>query len=240
MKPEVAAAVLNELRDIRYSVYKDAESFDEGVAKLEYVGQTLSGKLGVGLSSYEDEILGLAGQAVSSQDAKRLRELFRKVKDARNDSVHSGAFIRHHSLSLVALALLLEEAITNYAQVASDLMVRNPITAELWHNLAMVRREMLTHSFSYVPVFVEAKWKLISDLNVIKCLNQESIGKRKGLLGKTLETLISNHDLALEDAPTACDQALISDLKQKITHLPILVVDQDQHLLGILSAFDLL
>lgn len=240
MKPEVAAAVLNELRDIRYSVYKDAESFDEGVANLEYVGQILAGKLGVGLSAYEDEILGLAGQAASSPDAKRLRELFRKVKDARNDSVHSGAFIRHHSLSLVSLVLLLEEAITNNSQIASDLMVGNPMTAELWHNLAMVRREMLTHSFSYLPVFVEAKWKLISDLNVIKCLNQESAGKRKGLLGTTLETLISNHDLALEDAPTASDRALISDLKQKITYLPILVVDQDQHLLGILSAFDLL
>jgi len=133
MKPEVAAALLNKLRDIRYAVYKDAESFDEGVANLEYVGQILSGKLGVGLSAYEDEILGLAGQAASSQDAKRLKELFRKVKDARNDSVHSGAFIRHHSLSLVSLVLLLEEAITNNSQIASDLMVRNPITAQLCH-----------------------------------------------------------------------------------------------------------
>ena len=240
MKPEVAAALLNKLRDIRYAVYKDGESFDEGVANLEYVGQILSGKLGVGLSAYEDEILGLAGQAASSQDAKRLRELFRKVKDARNDSVHSGAFIRHHSLSLVSLVLLLEEAITNNSQIASDLMVTNPMTAELWHNLAMVRREMLTHSFSYVPLFDGTNWKLISDLNVIKCLNQESIGKRKGLLGTTLEALISNHDLALEDAPTANDQALISDLKQKITHLPILIVDKQKHLLGVISAFDLL
>lgn len=240
MKPEVAAALLNKLRDIRYAVYKDAESFDEGVANLEYVGQILSGKLGVGLSAYEDEILGLAGQAASSPDAKRLKELFRKVKDARNDSVHSGAFIRHHSLSLVALALLLEEAITNYAQVASDLMVRNHITAELWHNLAMVRREMLTHSFSYVPLFDGTNWKLISDLSVIKCLNQGSAGKRKGLLGTTLDELISNDHLALEDAPTVNDQALISDLKETITHLPILIVDQDQYLLGILSAFDLL
>lgn len=240
MKPEIAAAILNELRDIRYSVYKDAESFDEGVAKLEYVGQILSGKLGVGLSSYEDEILGLAAQAPSSPDAKRLRELFRKVKDARNDSVHSGAFIRHHSLSLVSLSLLLEEAITNDSKIASDLMVSNPITAELWHNLAMVRRNMLTHSFSYLPVLVEAKWKLISDLNVIKCLNQESVGKRKGLLGKTIEELVRNGDLALEEAPTASDQASISDLKQNITHLPILIVDQQDHLLGIISAFDLL
>ena len=240
MKPEIAAAVLNELRDIRYSVYKDAESFDEGVAKLEYLGQILSGRLGVGLTAYEDEILGLAAQAPSSPDAKRLRELFRKVKEARNDSVHSGAFIRHHSLSLVSLSLLLEEAITNYSQIASDLMVSNPMTVELWHNLATVRRNMLTHSFSYVPVLVGTNWKLISDLNVIKCLNQESNGKRKGLLGKTLEVVISNGNLALEDAPTASDQALISDLKRRITHLPILIVDQQDHLMGIISAFDLL
>jgi hypothetical protein len=240
MKPEIAAAILNELRDIRYSVYKDAESFDQGAAKLEYVGQILSGRLGVGLSAYEDEILTLAAQAPSSPDAKRLRELFRKLKDARNDSVHSGAFIRHHSLSLVSLSLLLEEAITNDSKIASDLMVSNPITAELWHNLAMVRRNMLTHSFSYVPLLVGGNWKLISDLNVIKCLNQESVGKRRGLLGKTIEVLVKNGDLALEDAPAASDQALISDLKLKMTHLPILIVDQQDHLLGIISAFDLL
>jgi hypothetical protein len=240
MKPEIAAAVLNELRDIRYSVYKDAESFDQGAAKLEYVGQILSGRLGVGLSAYEDEILTLAAQAPSSPDAKRLRELFRKVKEARNDSVHSGAFIRHHSLSLVSLSLLLEEAITNYSQIASDLMINNPLRAELWHNLAIVRREMLTHSFSYLPLLVGVNWKLISDLNVIKCLNQESAGKRRGLLGKTIEVLVNNGDLALEDAPTASDHALISDLKLKMTHMPILIVDQQDHLLGIISAFDLL
>jgi len=75
---------------------------------------------------------------------------------------------------------------------------------------------------------------------VIKCLNQESSKKRKGLLGKTLEVVISNGNLALEDAPTASDQALISDLKRRITHLPILIVDQQGHLLGVISAFDLL
>jgi predicted transcriptional regulator len=154
--------------------------------------------------------------------------------------VHSGAFIRHHSLSLVSLSLLLEEAITNYSQIASDLMVSNPMTVELWHNLATVRRNMLTHSFSYVPVLVGTNWKLISDLNVIKCLNQESNGKRKGLLGRTLEVLVKNGELDLEDAPTESDRAMISDLKRRITHLPILIVDQQGHLLGIISAFDLL
>jgi len=104
----------------------------------------------------------------------------------------------------------------------------------------MVRRNMLTHSFSYLPMFDGVNWKLISDLNVIKCLNQESSGKRRGLLGKTIEVLVNNGDLALEDAPTASDQALISDLKLKMTHLPILIVDQQDHLLGIISAFDLL
>jgi predicted transcriptional regulator len=119
-------------------------------------------------------------------------------------------------------------------------MVSNPMTAELWHNLATVRRNMLTHSFSYVPVLVGTNWKLISDLNVIKCLNQESNGKRKGLLGRTLEVLVKNGELDLEDAPTESDRAMISDLKRRITHLPILIVDQQGHLLGIISAFDLL
>jgi hypothetical protein len=60
------------------------------------------------------------------------------------------------------------------------------------------------------------------------------------LLGKTIEELVRNGGLALGNAPTASDQASISDLKLKITHLPILIVDQQNHLLGIISAFDLL
>ena len=123
---------------------------------------------------------------------------------------------------------------------ASDLMVRNPVTAESWHNIAMIRRAMLAHSFSYIPFFDGAKWKLIPDLAVIKFLDSEPYSKRNDLLGKSLMDAIKDKKLTLADALTASDQATISDLKEKITHLPILIVDQKQHLLGILSAFDLL
>ena len=166
MNPEVASAILNMLRDARALAYRDAESFDQAATVLEHVGQLLSGNLGVGLGSYEGTIVGLAGQAPRT-DARHLRELFKTVKEARNDSVHSGAFIRHHVLSLVELILILEEAISVNGRVAGDLMVRNPVTAEPWHNVATVRRNMLTNSFSYLPIKAHGQWMLISDQSVV-------------------------------------------------------------------------
>jgi hypothetical protein len=239
MKPEVAAAVLNELRDIRYSVYKDAESFDEGVAKLEHIGQLLLGKVDIGFGKYQDEFFKLSTRAPAISSA-RIKELAYTVKETRNESVHSGAFIRHRVSSLVDFVLILEEAIAMNSRNASDLMVRNPVTAESWHNIAMIRRAMLAHSFSYIPFFDGAGWKLIADLAVIKFLDSEPNSKRDDLLGKSLTDATKDKKLTLLDAPTGSDQATISDLKEKITHLPILIVDQDQHLLEILSAFDLL
>jgi predicted transcriptional regulator len=239
MNPEVASAILNMLRDARALVYRDAESFDQAAAMLEHIGQLLSGEVGVGLGSYEGTILGLAGQAPRT-DSRHLRELFKTVKEARNDSVHSGAFIRHHVLSLVELILILEEAVSVNGRFAGDLMVRNPVTAELWHNVATVRRNMLTNSFSYLPIKADGKWMLVSDQSVVAYLRGASNAERNRRLGATVENAITSSSLPLEAAPKSSVDTPVEDVKASITQLPVLVVDSTQNLLGILTAFDLL
>ncbi len=238
MSPEVASAILSTLREARALVYRDAESFDQAAAMLEHIGQLLSGQVGVGLGSYEGVILGLAGQAPRT-NAGNLKELFKTVRETRNDSVHSGAFIRHHVLKLVELILILEEAILLNGRVAADVMVCSPVTAELWHNVAMVRRSMLTNSFSFLPVRISDQWKLISDQSLVAYL-RVSNAERNRRLGATVGSAIEDGSLCLEVAPITRADTPIEDVKTNITHLPVLVLDTAQNLLGILTAFDLL
>lgn len=239
LSPEVAAAILNMLRGARALVYRDAESFSEAASVLEHVGQMLAGEVRSGLGWYEREVLGLANNAPGTSE-RELSELFRTVREARNDSVHSGDFIRHHALRLVELLLVLEEALSVNARYASDLMVRNPITAELWHNIATVRRTMLTYSFSYIPVRVDGEWKLISDRSIMAYLHGIGKDEHKRRLGGTVETAIKSHELCLDEAPIASPDVPVQELKERINHLPILIVDSHGNLHGILRAFDLL
>ena len=241
MNSEVVHAILNMLRDARAMTYRDAESFDQAVAVLEHIGQLLAGEVRIGLGAYEGVILGLARQAPHS-DARYLRELFRTVRDARNDSVHTGDFIRHHVLRLMELFLILEEAVSMNGRVASDLMVRNPVIAEGWHNIATVRRNMLLNAFSFLPVKVGDRWdcwKLISDRSIVRYLMCLPNAERNRRLGATVESLLPDR-LELEIAPKVPPDTTVDKLQGGITHLPLLVVDEQRNLLGILTAFDLL
>ena len=239
MSPEVNNAILNMLRDARALAYRDSESFAEAVAVLEHVGQLLGGEIRSGLGEYKGVILGLA-ERVQDTNSRELRELFSTIKDARNDSVHTGAFIRHHTLRLVELLLILEEAISMNGRVASDLMVRNPLIAELWHNVATVRRNMLTNSFSSIPIRVDTEWKLISDRSIVDYLQGALSTQSRLRLGASVESVIQDGTLAIENAQTVAVDTPIDEVKKNLSHLPVLILDPSQNLIGILSSFDLL
>ncbi len=238
MNADVASAILSMLREARSLVHRDAESFDQAAATLEHIGQLLQGEVGTGLGSYENVLLSLAGQAPRT-NAQRLRELFKTVKEARNDCVHTGAFIRNHVLSLVELLLILEEAICVNGRFAGDLMVRGPVTAELWHNVATVRRNMLTNSFSFLPLHAHGQWRVVSDRSLVTYLHVPSNAERNRRLGATLEIAILN-GLQLDQALLVSSETPVADVRSSITHLPVLIIDDSQNLLGILTAFDLL
>jgi len=237
-------AMLTMLRDARAIVYRDSESFNEAAAVLEHVGQMLRGVVLNGLNDYKDAIFNLGRQAPDI-NSDRVEFLFDTVRKARNDSVHSGDFIRHHSIRLVELLLMLEEGLAMSGKTAGDLMVQNPTTAELWHNVASVRRAMLTNSFSFMPIQDrDGVWKLLSDVAIVAYLRRATKKtERSEMLGKQLQKALDDRELTL----TTCDRfssgKSLDEIAKAMSHLPVLIVEKDgnkERLLGILTAFDLL
>ncbi len=237
-------AMLAMLRDARAMVYRDAESFNEAAAVLEHVGQMLRGVVLSGLNDYQKCICDLAREAPPIH-SERVDYLFDTVRRARNDSVHSGDYIRHHSIRLVELLLMLEEGLAMTGKTVGDLMVQNPTVAELWHNVAAARRAMLTNSFSYLPIQgPDGVWKLLSDAEVVRYLRRAGNTKERGeLLGKHLRQAIDAGEITLTGCSHCSPDDSIDAIVEAMTHLPVLVVSKngsEQRLVGILTAFDLL
>jgi CBS domain-containing protein len=241
-------AMLAMLRDARAIVYRDSESFNEAAAVLEHVGQMLRGVVLNGLNDYKDAICNLARQAPAIH-SERVEYLFDTVRMARNDSVHSGDYIRHHSIRLVELLLMLEEGLAMSGKTAGDLMVQNPTVAELWHNVAAARRAMLTNSFSFLPIQdPDGVWRLLSDTALVGYLMCAGAAKTKAkerneLLGKQLQKAINDRQITLLDCRRYTPDKSVEEIAKAITHLPVLIVEKDgnkERLVGILTAFDLL
>jgi hypothetical protein len=119
---------------------------------------------------------------------------------------------------------------------------------------------MLSNSFSYLPVFFDGAWRIISDVSVAKFLGMDSeTNNRKCQLSKILEDAIKeNKELlnnAVEVPPTLGRAAALKKMKpdgntDKSTNV-LLVTEPSQEslgkkdseksrLVGILTAFDLL
>jgi len=131
------------------------------------------------------------------------------------------------------------------AKVAGDLMVENPTTAELWHNIATIRRAMLVNAFSYLPVQDgSGVWKLLSDASVVKYLRGASTAKdRSEMLGKPLHKLLEGRGIELTVCSRFSEDKNIEDVSKAVTHVPVLIIEKvgnKERLLGILSAFDLI
>lgn len=242
--PDDRRAMLAMLRDARAIVYRDSESFNEAAAVLEHVGQMLRGVVLNGLNDYKDAICNLARQAPAIH-SERVEYLFDTVRKARNDSVHSGDYIRHHSIRLVELLLMLEEGLAMSGKTAGDLMVQNPTVAELWHNVATARRAMLTNSFSFLPIQDrDGVWKLLSDTTVVRYLRRAATAKeRSDRLGKKLQAAVDGGDITLTECSRLSPGKSVDEIAQAMNHLPVIIVGKDgnkERLVGILTAFDLL
>jgi hypothetical protein len=125
---------------------------------------------------------------------------FEAVKAARNDVMHTGAYARNAAVAAVQLSLLIEEAVlsllanknedkTTRTKVA-DFMVRSPITAEPWHTFGHVRRLMLLNSFTYLPIFTNDNWHLISDMAMASMFQPLSNANRNRLAATRISDVL--------------------------------------------------
>lgn len=235
-------------RDARATAYRDSEGFQEILFALEKYGSFLAGKI-LDLGRYEPYIKKIAsGSPLCSDIPKKRREyhlpfdnLYKLVREARNDALHQGAYARHLTDHAVQLSLIIEDALMNNANMISDYMVRDVVAAGLWQPVSFVRQQMLANSFSYMPVRVKNDWKLLSDAGIAKYINGHAPANRKVKLAKSVIEALE--DKLVPQSVICCNpdesaSAVIANFRGK----PLLIVDKRDNavLLGIVTAFDLL
>lgn len=125
-----------------------------------------------------------------------------------------------------------------------DFMVRDVVTVQSWQPIAYARQLMLTHSFTYLPVKIGGRWKLVPETAMAKFLPRGGQA-RKGALGCSIEEAAQRDDepLHLIDARVigADDEVcgLLEGVNPDVAAL-WLVDDGHDGLAGILSPFELM
>jgi CBS-domain-containing membrane protein len=128
-----------------------------------------------------------------------------------------------------------------------SVMVNSPVVVEDWHPVAHARQLMLMHSFSFLPVRLEEKWFLVSELGLARFLN---VGREQKVarLGLTIAEAVKS---GFEPVPIAKRQLLTTDTPlravldgARVQDGPMLwlVVDgsRPDRLAGVLSPFELM
>lgn len=241
----------------RYAALADAEGFEQICFAVEALGMRLAEKQGA-LSEYQEVISGLIATVDWRNDLAKefpwaftqFPALYEKLRTARNDAMHTGAYARHATSAAVELCILLEEAVMTENQsklkTVGDVMVREVISVEEWHPVAHARHLMLTHSFSFLPVRIDHGWKLISEMSIARFLQAaSSSADRKKRLAKSIAGAVDVEASLVCAAKEVCPATEISTLFES----PIqdhgriwLVIETDgsDRLLGILTPFELM
>ena len=127
------------------------------------------------------------------------------------------------------------------SEQVGDYCVRSPVCAEPWQPLSLVRQQMLSSSFSFLPIWIDlgdgARWHVVSDLELARALRT---AHRRKALGTTVRDAVSRLNLKLPEPRTVEVDASISSVLEDSRGLPILVVDEACNLVGIATPFDLL
>lgn len=239
----------DQLRNARASAMKDSEAFSDMIVAIEQLGSRLTPGHKRGLGAYIGNLRKLAEQSPLAEEisnnhrclATPFGTLCDLVRVARNDAVHNGAFARRLTDHAVDLGIVLEDALSIDLKEVSDFMVRHPIVAEPWHPLSFIRQTMLKYSFSFLPVRLkqQGEWHLVADYKLAACLWADK-EKRNERLAISLERAMSE-DLISTCPATICQPSkLVADIAGETRASPVLVVDSESNIIGIVSAFDLL
>jgi hypothetical protein len=237
----------------RDAAFRDAEGFQNILFTLEKFGQFLFHKTG-DLGKYKTIISTLASDSCLADEIPAacrgwhtpFQDLYELVKDARNDAMHQGSCARHLTEHAVSLSVVLEDALMANAYKVSDFMVSDPVVALPWQPLSHAREKMLTHGFSFLPIWISdppgSEWFLLSDFAVTKYLRVSDKNLRRQRLATRIEDAVSTKELELIPSSTCGPHLPAEEMISNFKGTPILVVDQSKpdNLLGIITAFDLM
>ncbi|MCZ8158841.1 MAG: hypothetical protein O9256_03015 [Rhizobiaceae bacterium] len=230
----------------------DAEGFASICFAIEALGVRLLQEKG-DLGKYRIEVSKLAlDSVVLTLIAPNNREYFNcfdslydLVRNARNDAMHTGVYARHATAAAIELCIGLEEALMKEQDVprvfVEDFMVKAPVTVEYWQIVAHARQLMLTHSFSFLPVYIRDEWRLISELGLARFLRGN--GDWKQLMAFSIQTA-EQYGLQLKPARVVHANAAVADLLAAVDAEDgmalWLVEERPGRLCGVLSPFELM
>ena len=242
----------DQLRAARYAALADAEGFSDICFALEALGMRLLGHKAT-LGQYRHRIAKLAEDSVVlhelpktfSQYFTQFSALYSAVNKARNDAMHTGVYARNVTSSAVELCIGLEESLMKEEGATQmkvkDLVVKSPVSIEPWQPVAYARQLMLTHSFSFLPVFHREHWELLSELALAKYLKGPGVWRE--LLAATIEHAV-NSGLKLTSAKVVGldDEvaSLLAEADDSVVPTLWLVEDERRALAGVLSPFELM
>lgn len=250
----------DRLRSARYAALADAEGFSEICFAVEALGMRLCEKQET-LGGYRKEVVELAEKVPERETLAqkfsgcftRFEALYNTLKKTRNDVMHTGAYARHATSAAIELCIHLEEALmagNPSLNKVKDYMVKAVVHVEPWHPVAHARQLMLTHSFSFLPVYINGKWKLISELSVARFLPHSlSTTDRLTRLGTSIEHAAACVDgLCLLDAlevkaDSRIDTILAPSQSNPAVAPTLWLVTDKQHpgsLQGVLTPFELM
>ena len=252
----------DDFRRARAAALASAEDYEQVLFSLERFGQYISLETGAdSLSDYEKCILDFVKKyhprdgGVSPDHYTSFGRLYKLVTWGRNDALHQGAKSRNLTAYIVRLSLTVEDSLMEKLrdedmnnEKIKDYMVLNPTTAALWQPISFIRHAMLENSFTYLPVYYENDWHVITDYGIAKFLSV-SRECRKKRLTFALKDALRSGKLIAEKAKTVSSDGTVADALKKSELLdkgiPLLVVRpcdecEEKELIGIVTAFDLL
>jgi hypothetical protein len=259
----VSSALLDEervfhrdrLREARYAALADAEAFQQMCFAIEALGKRLNPKA-KGLGECRSQLEKLAHSSallpsdVDEQRAiKPFHALFTSIKEARNDAMHTGAYARHVAADALTLCLVLEDALMmekNPAEAGKrltvgDFMVSTPTVVHPWQTVEHARQLMLLYSFSYLPIWHQDRWWLVSDMGMAGYLRPHwpALARLKKTLAQAQE-----EGLPFARASSVRKGDAVVDLLSKPRRPGLWLVKEKGyppgHLAGVLSPFELM
>jgi hypothetical protein len=226
-------------REARSKALNNAENFEDLIFALEKLGKFLHGEskqIGDLVADYS---------CLSKKIPECLPEfhtdfctLYDLVRKARNSAMHEGVFARNITRHAIELSIVLEDALMSQEKRVKDFMIRNALCAFGWQPLSFIRQNMLANSFSYLPFCDNGKWKLISDLNLTKYLQD---AENRKIREQRLSQKLKDSQIKLIDADTKNAEQEIKSFVNEWKGLPICVtLKNSNEIVGILTPFDLL
>ena len=232
-----------KLRAARGAALADAEGFEVVVHAIETVGKWISPH-GDGLAKYTPGLLHLVQAALGWAEEERrvvsLEAAFFLLRQTRNDYAHRGVHARNATGEAIRVALVLEDALSfNWAEVRlRDLMVRRPVTAESDDSLAEIRRTMLSCSFSFVPVRIDDRWRLVSE----RWIAEQIVGKTRKHRDAALARRVHEFEAQLVPVEKVfTDSVTTAELPKPLPDLMLVAEEEVAMVLqGVVSPSDLL